>query len=76
MTDAGAATECKRLEAQLKAARARIRRLPGMPPGPGRQKERLLISADLSALAAKVYAVVENIMEEPDGENSAGPSER
>ncbi len=46
-----------------------------MAPGPGRQQERLLIAADLSALGARIYGVVESIMEEPSDKKVAGPSE-
>jgi acetolactate synthase-1/2/3 large subunit len=50
-----------------KAARARIRRLPAMAPGPARQQERLNLAADLTQIATTIYAVVEAINDITEG---------
>lgn len=61
MSDAKAATTCKRIAGQIKLTRARIKRLTTTPPGPQRQKERLNLAGDLSLIAAALYGVAADI---------------
>ena len=68
MSDAAAATECKRIEGQVKAIRARIRRLPKTAPGPGRQRDRLGNADNLILVASRLQEAACGILLEPEGQ--------